>query len=339
MKKLSIAKAINEAIDEEMDINPKVICLGEDIGITGGWGGPFTVTKGLSEKYGHERIIDTPISESAIIGSAVGVSLLGFKPITEVQYSDFLFCAMDQIVNQAAKIRFMSGGKNTISVIIRAPVGATSRGAQHAQTPAAFFCHVPGITVVVPSTPQDAKGLMKNAIRSNGVILFLEHKLLYGGGRLEKGAVEQEEDSSGVIEEITPFGKGIIRRKGKDLTIVATLLLLKKTIKICQRLYEKKGIDIEIIDPRTLVPLDIELIDSSVKKTKKLMIVDEDNGFCSWSSELSSIIYEKNYKILCSPVKKVTTMDIPIPCSPDLEKYVIPGEEKIEKEILDMLNI
>jgi pyruvate/2-oxoglutarate/acetoin dehydrogenase E1 component len=267
MAKMSIAEALRQAIREEMRRDPRVFCIGEDIGITGGFGGAFTVTQGLSDEFGHERILDTPISETAIAGVAIGAAMAGMRPIADVQYGDFLFCMMDQLANQAAKMRYMSGGQVSVPLVMRAPVGATSRGAQHAQSLEAFFTHIPGLKVVAPATAYDAKGLLKSAVRDDNPVLIFEHKLLYGakGSRTEKGALSPigevpEEDYT------VPIGQGIIRRPGKDVTIVANLLMLYRSLAAAETLAQK-GIEAEVIDPRSLVPLDKDLILASVRKT------------------------------------------------------------------------
>ena len=264
MPQLSIAEALREAIREEMRRDPTVFCIGEDIGIPGGFGGAFTVTLGLSDEFGHERILDTPISELGLTGLAVGAAMAGLRPIADVQYADFLFLAMDQLVNEAAKMCYMSGGTVKVPLVMRAPVGATARGAQHAQSLEAFFCHVPGLKVVAPSTAYDAKGLLKAAVRDDNPVIVFEHKLLYGskGPRTEKGALSPVGE---VPDEdyIVPIGKGIVRRQGKDVTIIGKLLTMYRALAAAEAL-AKDGIDAEVIDPRTLVPLDKEL-DSGVR--------------------------------------------------------------------------
>src|SRR5689334_4720085 len=253
MTKMSIAEALRSAIRSEMRRDERVFCLGEDIGIPGGFGGAFTVTLGLSDEFGHERILDTPISEAAIAGMAIGAAACGLRPIADVQYGDFLFNMMDQLANQAAKLRYMSGGTLAVPLVMRAPVGATGRGSQHAQSLEAFFTHVPGLKVVAPSTAYDAKGLLTAAIRDDNPVLVFEHKLLYGskGARTEKGALSPV----GEVPEgdyTVPIGQGIIRREGRDVTIVANLLMVYRALAAADKLAEQ-GIEAEVIDPRTLV--------------------------------------------------------------------------------------
>src|SRR5512136_869924 len=260
MTKMSVAEALRQAIREEMRRDERVFCIGEDIGIEGGFGGAFTVTLKLSEEFGHERMLDTPISETAIAGAAIGAAMAGMRPIADVQYGDFLFCCMDQLANQAAKMRYMSGGQLTVPMVFRAPVGATTRGAQHAQSLEAFFTHIPGLKVLAPSTAYDAKGLLKSAVRDDNPVIMFEHKLLYGskGGRSEKGALSPVGE---VPEEdyLVPIGKGVVRREGKDVTIVGKLLTVYRALEAAETL-AAEGIQAEVIDPRTLVPLDKELI-------------------------------------------------------------------------------
>lgn len=333
MRQISISEAIREALREEMLRDETVFLMGEDIGIEGGFGGPFGVTKGLSEEFGHERVRDTPISESAIIGTAIGVALLGMRPVVEVQYGDFIFCAMDQVVNQAAKLRYMSGGKVKVPVVIRIPTGATRRGAQHAQSPEAFFVHVPGLKVAAPCTPYDAKGLLKTAIRDNNPVLFFEHKRLYGG-KGYRGVRGGLEVVSAVPEEeyLIPFGQADIKREGDDVTIVAKLLMVHRSLSVAQKL-GAEGIGLEIIDPRTLVPFDRETVIKSVRKTGRLIIVEEDTKTGGWGAEVAATISEEAIDYLDAPIKRVSALDTPIPASPPLEDYVIPNEERIIRAV------
>src|SRR5512135_567404 len=251
MAQLSIAEALREGIREEMRRDPAVFCIGEDIGVKGGWGGAFTVTLGLSDEFGPERILDTPISESGFCGVAIGAAMTGMRPIADVQYGDFLFCMMDQLANQAAKMTYMSGGTVAVPMVMRAPVGSTRRGTQHAQSLESFFTHVPGLKVVAPSTAYDAKGLLKAAVRDNNPVLIFEHKLLYGskGPRSEKGALSP----IGEVPEgdyIVPIGKGIIRREGANVTLVGKLTTVYMALAAAERL-SSEGISAEVIDPRS----------------------------------------------------------------------------------------
>jgi len=336
MRQLTISEAIREALREEMVRDKSVFLIGEDIGIEGGFGGPFGVTKGLAEEFGHERVRDTPISESAIVGVAIGAAMMGMRPVAEVQYGDFIFCAMDQVVNQAAKLKYMSGSQVKVPIVIRIPTGATRRGAQHAQSPEAFFMHVPGLKVVAPCTPYDAKGLLKTVIRDDSPVLFFEHKLLYGGrGYRAMGGLEVV---SAVPEEeyLIPFGVADIKRKGHDVTIVAKLLMVHKSLAASQEL-EKDGISVEIIDPRTLIPFDKETVIESVKKTGRLVIVEEDTKTGGWGAEVSAIIAEEAIDYLDAPIMRVSTFDTPIPASPPLEDYVIPDERRIVNAVKEII--
>jgi pyruvate/2-oxoglutarate/acetoin dehydrogenase E1 component len=336
MALMSIAEALRAAIRDEMRRDERVFCLGEDIGIPGGFGGAFTVTLGLSDEFGHERILDTPISEALIAGMAVGAAVCGLRPIADVQYGDFLFNMMDQLANQAAKLRYMSGGTLSVPMVMRAPVGATGRGSQHAQSLEAFFTHVPGLKVVAPATAYDAKGLLTAAIRDDNPVLVFEHKLLYGskGSRVEKGALspvgEVPED-----DYIVPIGQGIIRRPGGDITIVATLLMLYRALAAADRL-APQGIEAEVIDPRTLVPLDKNLILASLRKTGRLLIVEEDNLTNGWGAEIAALMADEAFAWLDAPIKRLAAPDVPPPFAPILEQTYLPSEQKIIDMALSM---
>jgi pyruvate/2-oxoglutarate/acetoin dehydrogenase E1 component len=328
MKRLSIAEALREAMREEMLRDERVFLIGEDIGIPGGFGGAFTVTLGLSGEFGHERVLDTPISEKAIVGVAVGAAMMGMRPIADVQYSDFLFCAMDEIVNQAAKMTYMSGGTIKVPMVLRAPVGATNRGAQHAQSPEGFFIHVPGWKVAVPSTAYDAKGLLKTAVRDDSPVLIFEHKKLYGkGGRKEAGSLDLTSEIPD-DEYLVPLGVAEVRRPGTDLTIVATLLMVYRSLAAAEEL-AKEGISVEVIDPRTLVPFDDETVVASVAKTGRLLIVEEDNLTGGWGAEVAARIGEQAFDFLDAPIRRLAAYDVPIPFAPILEDFVIPSQERI----------
>lgn len=310
MRKITYKQAINEALREEMHRDEKVFLIGEDIGVNGN---VFKVLKGLIDEFGMERVIDTPISESAIIGASLGAAATGMRPVPEIMFSDFLFCAMDQIVNQVAKMRYMSGGQAKIPITIRTQNGAgMSAAAQHSQSLTAFFLHVPGLLVVAPSTPYDAKGLLKTSIREDNPVLFFEHKLLYN----VEGDVPEEEYT-------IPLGQGEIKRQGTDVTIIAISHMVHKALSASIEL-AKDGIEVEIIDLRTLVPFDKEIIFNSIRKTGKVVIVDEDCKRGGVGSEIAGIIAEEAFDLLDAPIKRVGTLDTPIPCSPVLEKYVVP---------------
>jgi pyruvate dehydrogenase E1 component beta subunit len=333
MAHMSIAEALRQGIREEMERDPRVFCLGEDIGVTGGFGGAFTVTLGLSEQFGHERILDTPISELGFAGVAVGAAMAGLIPIVDVQYGDFLFLAMDQLANQAAKMCYMSGGTVKVPLVMRAPVGATSRGSQHAQSLEAFFCHIPGLKVVAPATAYDAKGLLKSAVRDENPVLIFEHKLLYGskGARSERGALSAVGE---VPDEdyVVPIGQGIIRREGKDVTIVGKLLTVYQALAAAEQLAQE-GIEAEVIDPRTLVPLDKELILNSVRKTGRLVVVEEDNLTGGWAGEIAAIVAEEAFFWLDAPIKRVSAPDTPPPFAPVMEQFYVPSVERVVQAV------
>ncbi len=313
--------------------DPRVFCIGEDIGIEGGFGGAFTVTLGLSKEFGHERILDTPISEAGLTGVAVGAAMAGLRPIADVQYGDFLFCAMDQLANQAAKMRYMSGGMVKVPMVMRVPVGATSRGAQHAQSLEAFIIHIPGLKVVALSTAYDAKGLLKSAVRDDNPVVVFEHKLLYGskGPRSERGALSPVGEVPDE-EYLVPIGKGIIRREGMDVTIVGKLLTMYRALAAAEQLAEE-GIEAEVIDPRTLVPLDEELILESVRKTGRLVIVEEDNLTGGWAADVAAIVAEEAFFWLDAPIKRVSAPDTPVPFAPIMEQFYVPSEERVVQAV------
>jgi len=337
MAKMTIAEALRQAIREEMTRDPRVFCIGEDIGVEGGFGGAFTVTLGLSDEFGHDRIMDTPISEIGIAGMAVGAAIAGLRPIADVQYGDFLFCMMDQLVNQAAKMTYMSGGTVSVPMVMRAPVGSTRRGAQHAQSLEAFFTHVPGLKVVAPATAYDAKGLLKSAVRDDNPVLVFEHKLLYGskGPRSEKGALSPIGE---VPDEdyLVPIGKGVVRREGSDVTIVGKLLTLYRALEAAEELAQD-GISAEVIDPRTLVPLDEDLILTSVRKTGRLVIVEEDNLTGGWAADIAAIVADEAFFYLDAPIKRVSAPDTPAPFAPVLEACYVPSVERVIEAVRSIL--
>jgi pyruvate/2-oxoglutarate/acetoin dehydrogenase E1 component len=330
---MTIAEALRQAIREEMRRDPRVFCIGEDIGVEGGWGGAFTVTLGLSDEFGHERILDTPISELGLTGVAVGAAMAGLRPIADVQYADFLFLAMDQLLNNAAKMSYMSGGTVKVPMVMRAPVGSTRRGSQHAQSMEAFITHCPGLKVVAPSTAYDAKGLLKSAVRDDNPVVVFEHKLLYGskGPRTEVGAVSAVGEVPDE-EYLVPIGKGIVRREGKDVTIVGKLLTVYRALGAAEVL-AKEGIEAEVIDPRTLVPLDKELILDSVKKTGRLVVVEEDNITGGWAGDIAAMVAEEAFFYLDAPVKRVSSPDTPPPFAPVLEAVYVPSVERVVQAV------
>lgn len=327
MAEMSIADALKQAIQEEMRRDDTVFCLGEDVDIEGGMGGAFTVTKGLMEEFGPERVINTPIAEILISGVCVGAGITGMRPVADLQYGDFLFCMMDQLVNQAAKMCYMSGGTVHVPMVMRAPCGATNRGAQHAQSLESYFTHVPGLKVICPSTPYDAKGMMKQAIRDDNPVLVFEHKLLYGGTRKEKDAIK----TSGEVPEedyAIEFGKAAVRREGKDVTIVANLLMSYRAQEAARKL-EEEGISCEVIDPRSLVPFDYEMVAASLKKTGRLLIVHEDHKNNGWGAQVAAYIAENHIYDLDAPIKIVAAYDTPVPFASPMENSVIPDTRRI----------
>jgi pyruvate/2-oxoglutarate/acetoin dehydrogenase E1 component len=333
MARMTIAEALRQAIREEMRRDPRVFCIGEDIGVEGGFGGAFTVTLGLSEEFGHERILDTPISEEGLTGVAIGAAMAGLRPIADVQYGDFLFNAMDQVANQAAKITYMSAGTVKVPMVMRVPVGATRRGAQHAQSLEAFFTHIPGLKVVAPSTAYDAKGLLKSAVRDDNPVLVFEHKLLYGskGPRSEKGAISPIGEVPDE-EYLVPIGEGIIRREGRDVTIVGKLLTVYRALEAAEELAQE-GIEAEVIDPRTLVPLDKELILDSVRKTGRLVVVEEDNLTGGWAGDIVAMVAEGAFFWLDAPIKRVSAPDTPVPFAPVMEQFYVPSAERVVQAV------
>ena len=327
MAEMSIADALKQAIQEEMRRDDTVFCLGEDVDIEGGMGGAFTVTKGLLEEFGPERVINTPIAEILISGVCVGAGITGMRPVADLQYGDFLFCMMDQLVNQAAKMCYMSGGTVHVPMVMRAPCGATNRGAQHAQSLESYFTHVPGLKVICTSTPYDAKGMMKQAIRDDNPVLVFEHKLLYGGTRKEKDAIK----TSGEVPEedyAIEFGKAVVRREGKDVTIVANLLMSYRAQEAARKLQEE-GISCEVIDPRTLVPFDYDTVEASLKKTGRLLIVHEDHKNNGWGAQVAAHVAEHNIYDLDAPIKIVAAYDTPVPFASPMENFVIPDTRRI----------
>ena len=322
MREITYREAINEAMDIELSKNHNLYILGEDIGI---YGGVFKATKGLYEKYGPDRIIDTPISEQGVTGLSIGAALCGLTIICDLMLSDLLYLPMDQIVNQGAKLRYMFGGNFKLPLVIRTATGARAGfAAQHSQTLYEILAHIPGLITIAPSDPKDAKGLLLSSLRCNNMVLFFEHKTLYN----EKGEVPEEDYQ-------IPIGKGEIKREGKDLTIFATSLMVSRVLKIVDDIYDKKGIDIEVIDPRTLNPLDKELIINSVKKTNKLIVVDESPKTGGYASEIISVVNEEAFDYLDHSIIRVTSKDTPVPFCIHLEEEYLPSE----REIIEAINI
>jgi pyruvate dehydrogenase E1 component beta subunit len=319
MREIMYRDAIREALDEEMARDENVLLLGEDVAFIGG---NFKTSVGLYEKYGDLRVKDTPISEAGFVGMGVGMALTGLRPVVELMFSDFLLVSADQVVNQMSKIRYMSGGQATVPMVIRAPIGAgRSSAAQHSQSMQAMVSQFPGMKVVLPSTAQEAKGLLKSAIRDDNPVVFFEHKMEY------TNKFEIDDDI-----KLIPIGKADIKREGEDITIVATTSLVMKALKAAEKL-EKEGISCEIVDPRSIVPLDRETIVASVKKTGKLLIADEAYERCGIGAEIAANVMEDVFYWLDAPIARIATPNVPLPFSPALEFPIIPSEDKILEKV------
>ena len=314
-RELTLGEAVREALAEEMRRDPRVFICGEDIAEAGT---VYKVLNGLVEEFGAERVLDTPISEAGFTGMAVGAAMTGMRPVVDVMFGDFSTLVMDQMVNQAAKIHYMSGGKWKVPMVMRATLGATRRSAaQHSQSLHAWFCHIPGLKVVLPSTPYDAKGLMKTAIRDDNPVVFFEDKMMY---RL-KGPVPAEDYT-------IPFGVADIKRAGTDVTIVATSSMVQVALGAA-KLLEQAGISAEVIDPRTVWPLDEKTLVESVKKTSRAIVVDEGYGRYGVTAEIASVIAEGAFFNLEAPVKRMGAMHVPVPFSPPLEDATVPTEQTV----------
>jgi 2-oxoisovalerate dehydrogenase E1 component beta subunit len=314
MAVLTHLEAIRQGIWEEMERDPSVFLLGEDIGI---YGGAFKVTQGMLEKFGVDRVIDTPISESAIVGAAVGAALMGMRPIVEMQFMDFIACGFDQIVNMAAKIHYRWGP--SVPMVIRGPAGAGTHGGPfHSQSNEMWFVHTPGLKVVVPSTAYDAKGLIKGAIRDDNPVLFYEHKYLY---RRIKDEVPDE-------DYVVPIGKARVAREGSDISVITYGNMVWAALEAAQQL-EKEGLSLEVIDLRSLLPYDEEAVLSSVRKCSKVILLHEDTRIGGFAGELAAVISEKAFEDLDGPIVRVTAPDTPVPFSPPLEEYFLPNASKV----------
>ncbi len=319
MREITYAQAINEALRENMRRNSRIILMGEDIGR---YGGIFQVTAGLLDEFGPERVIDTPISESGFVGTCVGAAMTGLHPVAEVMFIDFTTCAMDMIVNQMAKMHYMSGGRGKVPFVLRTNIGA-GRGAaaQHSQSFHSFFMHIPGLKVATPATPYDAKGLMNTALADENPVMFIEHKKLF----ITKGHVPEESYA-------IPFGKADIKRQGGDITLVATHALVQKSLNVAEEM-SREGVDIEVLDPRTITPLDKEAILNSVKKTGKLITADEGCVTGGFGSEVAAIVAQEAFDYLEAPIIRVGSPDTPVPFSPPLEQFYIPDEGNIKDAV------
>lgn len=318
MKKMSYAEAIREGMSIRMREDPSVLLFGEDVGA---FGGCFGVTAGMFDEFGEKRVRDTPISEGAIIGAAVGSAATGLRPIAELMFCDFLTVGMDQLVNQAAKMRYMFGGKISMPMVVRLPAGAgVSAAAQHSQSLEAWVTHVPGLKVVYPSTPQDALGLMLSSIDDENPVMYLEHKAMY--------TLKEDVDSLAPI----PLGKGDIKRAGTDVTVIATGKMVHEALSAAKTL-EGSGISVEVLDPRSLYPLDKELIFQSLRKTHRVVIATEENRRGSYAGEISAIIAEEMFDLLDAPVVRIGALDTPVPFTPVLEQVYLPNAQDIVRAI------
>ena len=314
-RKITFSEALREAMAEEMGRDASVFLMGEDVGI---FGGVFGVSAGLYDEFGEGQVRDTPISEQAIVGAGLGAALVGMRPIVEIMFADFVTVAMDQIVNQAAKARYMSGGKARVPLTMRVVNGAPgSAAAQHSQSPESWFMNVPGLKIAIPATPYDAKGLLKSAIRGEDPVLFFEHKMLYAA----EGEVPEQDYT-------VPFGQAAIRREGTDATVIAIGGVLPKVMEAADQLAEM-GISAEIIDPRTLVPLDITTLIDSVKKTNRVVIVHEAHRRAGPGAEIAAILAEEAIGYLDAPIIRVATKNVPFPYNPDLENFILPSVEDV----------
>jgi 2-oxoisovalerate dehydrogenase E1 component beta subunit len=311
---ITMVEAIRQAMFEEMNRDAAVVAIGEDIGV---YGGAFKVTEGLLETFGRERVIETPIAETAIIGAACGMSFLGLRPIVEMQFIDFLACAFNQVTNFVAKSHYLWGAP--VPIVVRGPSGGGVHGGPfHSANPEMYFVHTPGLKVIYPSTPSDAKGLLKSAIRDNNPVLFFEHKFLY------RRIKEEMPDGDYTV----PIGKAIVRREGRDLTIISYAAMVHTAVEAAEQL-AKEGIEAEVIDLRTLLPLDRETILASVKKTNKLLVVHEDTRTGGIAGEIAALVCEGAFEDLDGPIARVTALDTPVPYSPPLEEFFLPNTEKV----------
>lgn len=320
MREISYSRAINEALRQALESDPTVVLMGQDIGV---YGGAFSVTRGLIETFGPERVIDTPISEAATVGMTLGMALKGLRPMIELQFADFIFIAMDEVVNKLGKWRYMHNYRGPLCAVIRAPIGLIPGvGAEHAQCPEAFFMHVPGLKIAVPATPYDAKGLLLSALRGNDPVLYFEHKGMY---RM-KGPVPEEAYT-------IPFGVAEVRRSGTDITLVATSAMVSKALAAAETL-ASQGIQAEVIDPRTLAPLDSATILRSVRKTGRLVIVHENTYTAGPGAEIAALVAEHAFDSLLSPIRRITAPDAPAPASRGSAQgttptYYVPDETAI----------
>ncbi|NWF96046.1 MAG: alpha-ketoacid dehydrogenase subunit beta [Candidatus Thorarchaeota archaeon] len=324
MTEMTYRDALRAGLREEMLRDNRVFLLGEDIGRN--WGGAFSVTKGLAEEFGDDRVRDTPISENTIVGAAVGAAITGLLPVAEIMFGDLIALAMDQVCNQAAKMRYMFGGQTSVPLVVRTVFGGGKNiASHHSQSLEAWFMHTPGLKVAVPAFASDVKGLIKAAIRDPNPVMFFEHKLVYD---------KKEEVPDG--DYVIPLGEAKVRREGTDVTVWGTFMMVHKALAVAQEL-AKEGISVEVIDPRTLVPLDKKTLIDSVKKTGRLVLVTEETKTGATTAEVAAVVQEEAFDWLDAPIKRVNAPDTPVPFAPSLENRFIPDEKRITEAIREVL--
>ena len=321
MQEITFIQAINEALAEELRLDSKTFLMGLDV-----WVGAFGATSGLTDEFGADRILNAPISEAGYAGAGVGAAMAGMRPIVEIEFASFFYCCWDQVCNQAAKLRYMSGGQADMPITFRAVCGAVgSAAAQHSETVYSQFMSVPGLKIVVPSDVYDMKGLLKSAIRDNNPVLVFEHLKL---GR-SKQAVPDD-------EYVVPLGQAAVKREGADVTVVAVGYMVSRALKAAEAL-AADGISVEVVDPRSLIPLDEDTLLTSVAKTQRVLVVDEGHLRCGAAAEIAAVIADKGFDFLDAPVKRLTAPDVPVPFSPPLEKFVLPDDKKIVASVKELL--
>lgn len=321
MREITFIQAINEALAEELRLDPKTFLMGLDV-----WVGAFGATSGLTDEFGADRILNAPISEAGYAGAGVGAAMAGMRPIVEIEFASFFYCCWDQVCNQAAKLRYMSGGQADMPITFRAVCGAVgSAAAQHSETVYSQFMSVPGLKIVVPSDVHDMKGLLKSAIRDNNPVLVFEHLKL---GRSKQVVPDDE--------YVVPLGQAAVKREGADVTVVAVGYMVSRAIKAADAL-AADGISVEVVDPRSLIPLDEDTLLKSVAKTQRVLVVDEGHLRCGAAAEIAAVIADKGFDFLDAPVKRLTAPDVPVPFSPPLEKFVLPDDKKIVAAVKELL--
>ncbi len=323
MAEITYREALRQGLREEMLRDERVFIMGEDVGRN--WGGAFKVTKGLAEEFGDDRVRDTPISENTIAGAALGAAITGMRPVAEIMFGDLIALAMDQVCNQAAKMRYMFGGQTSVPLVLRSVFGGGKNiASHHSQSLEAWFMHTPGLKIAVPAFAYDVKGLIKTSIRDPDPVMFFEHKLVYD----KKEEVPEE-------EYLVPLGEAKVRREGADVTVWGTFFMVHRALEVAEEL-SKEGISVEIIDPRTLVPLDKETLIESVKKTGRLVLVTEETRTGATTAEVAAIVQEEAFDWLDAPIKRVNAPDTPVPFSPSLEQYFIPDNKRIAEAIREI---